>query len=154
MGMGTTGLSVCLLGSLDVRMDGAPVPVPRGKSAVALAMLALSAGHPVTSTAIEEHLWHQRFPERIRGSLHSHVMRLRRVLGSATIRTVASGYVLDIDPNQVDVLRFRRLVSEAARLADDEEARHKLDEALRLWRGEPLAGLMSEAFEHDQIPLL
>jgi DNA-binding SARP family transcriptional activator len=154
MGMSSSGLSVYLLGSLDVRIDGVSVPVPRGKSAVALAMLALSAGQPVTSTAIEDHLWRHRFPERIRGSLHSHVMRLRRVLGPGSIRTVASGYVLDIHPNQVDVLRFRRLVSEAAQLADVDEARHRLDEALRLWRGEPLAGVMSEAFDHDQIPLL
>src|SRR5262245_797572 len=154
IGVNRTDLQVCLLGPLEVRTDGALITVPRGKAAVALAMLALSAGQPVTYSAIEENLWRDTLPERVRGSLYSHVMRLRRALGSQTIRRVASGYMLDIDPDQVDVLRFRRLVAEATELDDTEEARSLLNEALRLWRGEPLAGLTSEAFEDGEIPLL
>jgi DNA-binding SARP family transcriptional activator len=148
------GLWIGLLGPLEIRRDGRPLPSPRGKSAVVAAVLALSAGRPVTLNAIADHVWRHRLPERVPGSLHSHVLRLRGALGREAIRTVASGYVLDIDADQVDVGRFRRLLAEAAGVDDAEERRALLDRALRLWRGEPLSGLRPESFEHDEVPLL
>jgi DNA-binding SARP family transcriptional activator/tetratricopeptide (TPR) repeat protein len=148
------GLWVDVLGPLDVRAEGRPVPVPSGKSAVVLAVLAMSAGRPVSIERLADHLWRDELPERVRGSLHSHVTRLRRLLGAEAIRTVPSGYLLDIDPDRVDVLRFRRLVADAAGLDDTERTRELLDQALRVWRGEPLSGLGSSDFELDEVPLL
>jgi DNA-binding SARP family transcriptional activator/tetratricopeptide (TPR) repeat protein len=147
-------LWVDVLGPLDVRAEGRPVAVPAGKSAVILAVLAMSAGQPVTVERLADHLWRDELPERVRGSLHSHVTRLRRVLGAEAIRTVPSGYLLDIDPDRVDVLRFRRLVADAAGVDDTERTRELLDQALRVWRGEPLSGLSSSAFELEEVPLL
>jgi hypothetical protein len=45
---------------------------------------------------------------------------------------MAAGYLLDVDPDQVDLLRFRRLVDEVGRVDD---ARELLGEGLGLWPG-------------------
>jgi DNA-binding SARP family transcriptional activator len=140
---------VGLLGPLEVRRDGLPVAVPQGRSGVVLAALALSAGRPVSLKVLADRVWGEKFPQSAKASLHSHVMRLRRILGAEVIRTVPVGYLLDVDPDQVDVLRFRRLAAEAACLLDPVESQGMLSAALELWRGEPLEGLRSESLHSD-----
>jgi DNA-binding SARP family transcriptional activator len=148
----TAELRVGLLGPLDVRAgDGTPIAVPAGKSATLLAALALAGGGPVTVDALADRLWREEPPKDVRASLQNHVNRLRRLLGSSRIRTTASGYALEAD---VDVPRFRRLSAEAAASDDPEAARALLDEAIQLWRGEPLAGLPAGAFDRDEVPRL
>jgi predicted ATPase/DNA-binding SARP family transcriptional activator len=142
---------VGLLGPLDVRVDGTRTAVPAGKSATLLAALALAAGRPVTVDALADRLWREDSPKDVRASLQNHVNRLRRLVGSSRIRTIVSGYELEAD---VDVLRFRRLSAAAAASDDPEDARALLDEALQLWRGDPLAGLPSGAFDRDEVPQL
>lgn len=150
---GRAGFSVSLLGPLEVHRDGVPLAIPGARSAVVLAVLAMSAGQPVPVQRLAERVWGEVLPERIHGSLHSHVLRLRRALGQDIIGTVPSGYVLDLEPDQVDVLRFRRLVAQAS-TAEPDRATELLDEALALWRGEPLAGLQSRELETEVVPSL
>lgn len=147
-------VSVALLGPLDVRLDGARISVPGDMSAVVLATLALSAGEAVPIDRLIDTVWAERLPARARGSLHSHVFRLRRLLGPAVIQTTASGYLLNVDPDRVDVLRFRRLVAASAASAEPDRSRRLLDEALDLWRGEPLAGFRSDAFPDSEVTRL
>jgi hypothetical protein len=57
----------------------------------------------------------------------------------------SDGYVLRVDPDRVDLLRFRRLAADARRgQRSDAERVGLLAEALGLWRGVPLAGLRGE----------
>lgn len=52
---------------------------------------------------------------------------------------------LDLDPDRVDVIRFRQLVDQGRRA--DRSAEHRaalLGQALELWRGVPLADLHSQ----------
>jgi DNA-binding SARP family transcriptional activator len=142
-------LSVGVLGPLEVRRDGLVVVVPRGRSGVVLAVLALSAGRPVSFEVLADHAWGEQLPLSARASLHNQVMRLRRILGADVIRTVPGGYLLDVDPDEVDVLRFRRLAAEAGSLPDPVKSQDMLGAALRLWRGEPLEGLRSETLHRD-----
>ena len=146
---GLADLLVGLLGPLEVRRGGLAVVVPKGRAGVVLAALALSAGRPLSLELLADRVWGEQLPQSAKASLHSHVMRLRRILGAEVIRTVPVGYVLDVDPDQVDVLRFRRLAAEAAGVADPVRSRDLLGAALGLWRGEPLEGLRSEALHHD-----
>jgi YVTN family beta-propeller protein len=63
------------------------------------------------------------------------------------------GYLLVIDPEQVDVHRFRRLADQGSRAlaaADAETAAGLLREALSLWRGAPLADLGEASFVRDE----
>jgi DNA-binding SARP family transcriptional activator/tetratricopeptide (TPR) repeat protein len=139
---------VDLLGPFAARLGQAPVAIPGGRSGVLLATLALSAGQPVSVDALADHVWGERLPERVRASLQTLVFRLRRAVGVDAIRTLPSGYLLDIEPDRVDVLRFRRWVAEAGAVEDRGQARRLLDEALRVWRGEPMSGLAASAFDH------
>jgi DNA-binding SARP family transcriptional activator/Flp pilus assembly protein TadD len=142
-------LFVGLLGPLEVRRGGFPVALPRGRSGVILAVLALSAGRAVSLESLADRVWSEQLPQSAKASLQSHVMRLRRILGAELIRTVPAGYLLNVDPDQVDVLQFRRLAAEAAGLRDPVKKREMLSAALDLWRGEPLDGLHSESLHHD-----
>jgi hypothetical protein len=116
---------------------------------VVLAVLAMSAGRPLSLELLADRVWGEQPPQSAKASLHSHVMRLRRVLGAEVIRTVPLGYLLDVDADQVDVLRFRRLAAEAAGLQDPVKSRDMLSVALGLWRGEPLEGLRSATLHRD-----
>ncbi len=64
--------------------------------------------------------------------------------------TRPTGYVLEIDADQLDLTRFERLVREA-RAAEPSEKATLLREALGLWRGPPLADLESETFAQSEI---
>ena len=75
-------------------------------------------------------------------ALQAQIGQLRRTLGATAIVTSEAGYALAVGPDDVDVVRFGRLVAEGRRLAGDGEAALAsavLGEALGLRRGEPLA---------------
>jgi DNA-binding SARP family transcriptional activator len=74
-----------------------------------------------------------------------YVSRLRKVLGAETLMTRPPGYLLEVGPEQVDILRFERLVADARR-ADPDRASDLLHAALGLWRGPALAEFASEPF--------
>jgi DNA-binding SARP family transcriptional activator len=147
-------LRVDVLGPLMVHVGGAQITPPTGKQAVVLAGLAIFAGQPVSTEMLAEKAWGDRLPEHARRSLHTLVSRLRSTVAGSRIVWMPSGYCLDIEPENVDLLRFRRLVADAAMVPEEQQARRLLKEALGLWRGEPLAGLRSEAFVRDDCPRL
>ncbi|MQA09229.1 MAG: hypothetical protein GEU98_11905 [Pseudonocardiaceae bacterium] len=92
-----------------------PIAVPSGRQRALLATLALSAGQPVSFDELARCVWGAELPSHVRGSLRTYVMRLRQRLGENAIATDASGYHFDVDPDRVDVLRFRRRVSRSHR---------------------------------------
>jgi len=102
------------LGPLLVIRDGAEVRLPRSRAGVLLAVLAMSAGRPVGTGRLAGLIWDTDQPAHARGSLHTVVARLRGLVPGEVV-TAGDGYLLDIDPDDVDLLRFRRLVREAAR---------------------------------------
>ena len=80
-----------------------------------------------------------------------HVSRLRKALpgGAELLVTRERGYQLQVDPERVDANRFERLLGEARAehaAGRPEGAAARLEEALALWRGEPLADLAYEPF--------
>jgi DNA-binding SARP family transcriptional activator len=150
------GVEVRLLGPLEVLVDGRPVAVPGGKPRVALVVLALRVGQPVSVETLADRLWGSEPPENIRGSLQSSMVRLRRALdggpAGSCLETVRGGYRLAVDPDRVDLARFRRLAAGAAGERDRAAAREVLAAALALWRGEPLAGVDSPVLRRDELP--
>ncbi|HWG13532.1 MAG TPA: hypothetical protein VG268_09705 [Streptosporangiaceae bacterium] len=131
---GDTGLSIGMLGPLQGARDGEAIAMPRGRPAVLLAALAMSPGHPVSGTRLAELIWDDdERPDRARVRLQTVVARLRRLLPGVVV-TTGDGYLLDVDPAQVDLCRFRDLVRAAGR-APGPTALSKLDEAAGLWRG-------------------
>ncbi|MEV0822223.1 AfsR/SARP family transcriptional regulator [Nonomuraea rubra] len=138
------GLSIALLGPLEVRLDGTPVLLTTSRLRALLAVLAVFAGDAVTVERLALALWGEELPANARRSVQTYVTRLRRAIGRAAIRTTPDGYVLDVDPGRVDVLRFRALVAEAGRARGTAEERELVEEARRLWRGQPFEGIDSD----------
>ncbi|UBU17637.1 AfsR/SARP family transcriptional regulator [Nonomuraea gerenzanensis] len=138
------GLSIALLGPLEVRLGGVPVRLTTGRLRALLAVLAVFAGDVVTVERLAAALWGERLPVHARRSVQTYVTRLRRVIGRAAIRTTPDGYLLDVAPGRVDVLRFQALVAEAGRVRGTAAERGLLEEAGRLWRGTPFGGIESD----------
>ncbi|MDI5976944.1 BTAD domain-containing putative transcriptional regulator [Amycolatopsis magusensis] len=135
-------------------MGGAPVSLTSARQRALLAGLALSAGRPVSIDSLARFVWGESLPARVRGSLHTYVMRLRRLIGEDTVATAPDGYRLVIEPDRVDALRFLRLLDTAVEQPDPAAERRSLGEALALWRGTPLEGVGSPALAEDWAPLL
>jgi DNA-binding SARP family transcriptional activator len=153
------GTEFWLLGPLVVRSGTAVVPVPRGKQRAALAALLLSAGHVVSLDELAVVMWGNQSPPSARVAIQNHVMRLRRSLADAgsRIRTHPPGYLIRVEADEVDVIRFGAL-ADAARAAARghawEVAAAQASAALALWRGEPLADVGSEALALREVPRL
>ncbi|MFD7292177.1 BTAD domain-containing putative transcriptional regulator [Streptomyces sp. NPDC059897] len=125
-----------------------PVQLPGEKLRTIMAALALTPGTPVPAIDLLDELWGDQPPKSADNSLQSHVARLRRVLAERTgnpkarhvIRTTRSGYLLDVDPADVDALRFSNAVEAAGRRlnTDGEGAIELLTDAFSEWRGPAL----------------
>jgi DNA-binding SARP family transcriptional activator len=152
-GADSRGLHIRILGPLEGSRGETAVELPRGRVRVLLAVLAMSAGHAVSIGRLAELIWADRQPVRVRASMQTLAARLRAAVPDVIV-SVGDGYLLDLDQDHVDLLRFRQLVRSAQGASDPESALGLLDAALELWRGEPLAGLGSAAMERDVVPAL
>jgi DNA-binding SARP family transcriptional activator/pimeloyl-ACP methyl ester carboxylesterase len=128
-----------VLGPLEVVGDGGPRAMPGGRQRILLAALLAARGATVPADSLAELLWGEAQPDSPTAALHSQVSRLRRSLagvlgGGCDLVTRAPGYALTVSPEDVDALRFERLIA-AARAANPEDAADMYDEALRLRRG-------------------
>ncbi|SEF13917.1 AfsR/SARP family transcriptional regulator [Jiangella alba] len=147
-------LDIRLLGAVEVRRDGQPVPVPSGRPAVVLAALALRPGGVVSHGTLARLLWPDAQPEHPRAALQTHVTRVRAVLGRTAVESTGDGYRLELPPDVVDVTRLRGLSAAARALGDLPGRLALLDQALLLWRGNPLAGLWPDVLTRQTAPSL
>jgi DNA-binding SARP family transcriptional activator len=156
----TPKLEFCLLGPVVVRGGGAALPVPRGRQRAVLAVLLLNAGRVVSVGEIAETLWGPAPLPSASATVRNYVKRLRRALGDADqarIVTRSPGYVIRVDPGELDVTRFEVLLDgarTAARGGSWEAAADQARAALALWRGEPLADVESDALALREVPRL
>lgn len=130
-----------VLGQVEVWIDGRPVDVGHARQRCVLAVLVVEVNRVVTVEQLLDRVWGDRLPHRARQVASTYVSRLRRLLnGHAPIARRGGGYVLEADPQSVDLHRFRRLL-EQARTSDGARALALLEDAARLWRGEAFEGL-------------
>ncbi len=95
-------------------------------------------------------LWGEQAPKTATTSLQNGISQLRRELGADVVETRAPGYIVDVDPDTVDAVRFESMLT-AARAAPAAERAELLRAALALWRGPPLADLGSEEWAQGEI---
>ena len=137
-----------ILGPVEVWSGDRPIPAGQPRQRVLLAALMVDAGRPVTPETLLDRVWGDSPPEGARHALHTYVARIRTLLAAAAdgqpigLALRSGGYVLEVEPERVDLHRFRRLVAQARdpRRPDGDRI-VLLREALDLWRGEPLSGL-------------
>jgi len=132
-----------VLGAVEARIAGRPVALGHARQRSVLAVLLVEAGRPVTVDQLIDRVWGAEAPQRAAGALYSYLSRLRSAVADAVtgIERRPGGYVLTVDPQTVDLHRFRRLTTLARGAESDRSAAELITEALGLWRGEPFAGL-------------
>jgi DNA-binding SARP family transcriptional activator len=142
-----------LLGPLEVVADDRPLELGGAKQRSLLAILLLNANQVVSSDRLIDELWGMAPPATAAKSVQVMISRLRKVLGEGRLATHPHGYALRVDPAELDLARFERLVEEG-RGSVPENAARKLREALALWRGPPLADLAYEPFAQADVARL
>jgi predicted ATPase/DNA-binding SARP family transcriptional activator len=125
-------VQVRVLGAVEVVDGGTAQVIGSPSQRTVLAVLAARVGQVVPADTIIDALWGDDPPPTATRTLRSYVSRLRRVVGPRLVSR-AGGYILDLEPAQVDAHRFDQLI-ERGGVAD-------LEEALALWGGPPYAGL-------------
>ncbi|MFC7496062.1 MULTISPECIES: BTAD domain-containing putative transcriptional regulator [unclassified Nocardioides] len=138
-------LRICLLGPLELRVDGTAVDVPGAQRRALLALLALADGRPVSTDRLVDALWPDDPPARADQALYNHVSRLRGHLRphEQRLQRAAGGYLLRLEQDELDVAAVRRL-----------SASGDTESALALWRGPALEDLRgSPVFEVDCVAL-
>lgn len=153
-----------ILGPLQVIDDqGREVPLASNKQRALLAILLLHANELVTTDRLIDDLWGQDPPASAAKALQVHISRLRRALengrgtGDRSLMTQPAGYLLRTRPGELDLDRFEDAVSAAASAlaaGDPSRAARQLNDALALWRGEPLADLAYEPFADSAVARL
>jgi DNA-binding SARP family transcriptional activator/Tfp pilus assembly protein PilF len=153
-GMGRTFMEFRVLGPVEVVEDSRPRQLPAGRVRALLVILLLRANKVVTVDEVVGYLWGESPPERPRAAVHTCVQRVRRALGRDLIHTTPRGYLLEIDPDSLDLTVFRRLVENASGTEDLTLRAELFGRALDLWRGLPLVDLNAESLVREVAPQL
>jgi DNA-binding SARP family transcriptional activator/tetratricopeptide (TPR) repeat protein len=149
-GPSSATMDLLLLGPVELQVGDLLVDMGHLRQRAVLAALAVDAGRLVTTETVVGRVWDDQPPTHARRGLHAYLSRIRQVLrqvgtdGVAPIEVLRrnAGYILNIDPDRVDGLRFEQLVHRACDPGCVDPKRVTLLRgALALWRGEPMAGI-------------
>ncbi|MGW0810709.1 BTAD domain-containing putative transcriptional regulator [Nonomuraea sp. NPDC002799] len=139
-----------LLGPLEVVASGRQLPVSSPRQRVVLAMLLLAPDCVVSVDTLVEAVWDDDPPVTRRTQIAICVTALRKMFAAAgypeVIATVSPGYKLNSAGCRIDHEEFARLTGQAQsalREGRTSVAGALLDQALKLWRGDALAGMPS-----------
>jgi predicted ATPase/DNA-binding SARP family transcriptional activator len=146
-------VDVRVLGPFEVHGAGGRAVIGSPKQRRLLAALAVHVGEVVSNDRLIDILWGDAPPPSALNSLQTYVARVRhslRAVGSEASPIVlrAPGYMLDIDPAQIDARRFEQAVLRARHQApaDPQGAAAALERALGWWRGPALAEFADQEF--------
>ncbi|WP_410637461.1 BTAD domain-containing putative transcriptional regulator [Amycolatopsis sp. lyj-346] len=142
-----------LLGPVEVRSGTVHLQLASQRQRALLAALLLAPGVVVPPHRLIEVIWGETAPPSAPANLRTHVGQLRRQLatlqgGAHRIHARAGGYLIKVQPDELDAERFERLAAAGHRAllaGDDECAAETLERALALWRGRPLGNLAATA---------
>ncbi len=160
--MASSRLEFQILGPLVVRANGAAVSVGGPKQRALLALLLLSANRAVSRDRLIGELFAVQSVNSADHALRNQVSRLRKMLSPVAadeprLAARAPGYLLRVEPGELDLENFERLVGdgrESLAAAEPAAAAEALRAAEGLWRGRPLADLEFEPFARVEVERL
>jgi DNA-binding SARP family transcriptional activator/tetratricopeptide (TPR) repeat protein len=141
-----SNVALTLLGPVDVRLNGQAVDIGYPRQRCTLAALLVDANRVVALDTLAARLWGEDVPRSARNVIAGYVSRLRQALsGTGDVQLVrrSGGYAALVEPELVDLHRFRRLVAVAGTV-DDAQRVASYEQALALWQGSALDGLPGE----------
>ncbi|MFV2019031.1 AfsR/SARP family transcriptional regulator [Micromonospora sp. LOL_023] len=141
-----------VLGPLEIVHDGRECTPSAPKVLQVLALLVLRANQIIHTGALIEQLWGESPPRSALTTVQTYIYQLRRFLeqkalarnGEDMVVTRAPGYILRVEPHQIDLRSFQSLAEsgrELLRQARYAEAARDLRAALALWSGSPLVNV-------------
>ena len=143
-------IEVDVLGPLRASTDGVSIAPTAPKLRQILALLALNPSRLVMVPTLVEEIWREQHPKSPVANLQTYILHLRRKFNEIPVSrgaaknilsTVPGGYILNVQPDDVDVGRYERLVAAGHRAIDRGDyatASGTLAEALDVWRGRAL----------------
>lgn len=150
-----------VLGHVSASIDGSEVDLGAPKMRSVLALLLMHRGDVVSVDRLADSLWPDEPPATAANTLQSYVSHLRRRLEPARkssaesiLRYRAGGYVLDVEPDQVDASTFERLVQAASQLTEPASRRQALVDASALWKGPAYADQQGQPWAEAEIARL
>jgi DNA-binding SARP family transcriptional activator len=135
-------LKLRLLGPVEAWAGERRIALGPTKQRLVLALLALEVNRPVEVHRLVDLVWPVAAPRTAAHAIQVCVSALRSAFADVPgldIRTQGSGYALMTDPLNIDVHRFRGLLTQAREAGDDRQRVALLDRALHLWSGPALA---------------
>jgi DNA-binding SARP family transcriptional activator/predicted negative regulator of RcsB-dependent stress response len=144
-----------ILGPVEVWDGARRLDLGGPKPRALLAILLLHANQVVSTDRLVDELWGEAPPPTARSLVQVYVSRLRQTLHrcgdgstpSPVLVTRPSGYLLRVEPGELDLDRFEELTIQARRAAADGDLARAAEgwrAALALWRGPALADASSE----------
>ena len=134
-----------ILGPLEIWTGQDWSGIGAAKWRALLAALLLNPGQVVSTERLSAELWDEQPPGRAANLVSVYVLRLRRLMADPqgeVLATRAPGYLLRLNPDDLDASTFETLVSTgrgALASGDAPQAAAALADALSLWRGGALA---------------
>ena len=148
------------LGPIELCADGVGITPGGPKPKALLAALAVHVNQVVSIDRLVDLIWDEHPPSSASALVHQYVSQVRRGFASAgaktALRTRAPGYLLQLDPTQLDLDVFAQLMRTAAdaeQAGDPTRAADAYREALGLWRG-PAFGGVDTRFARDRAAAL
>ncbi len=146
-----------ILGPLEVRVGDRVLPLGGPKRRALLAVLLLNPCRVVSMDRLIDALWGEAPPSTATVQVQGHVSALRKVLTAETaadhvILTRPPGYLIRVEPEQLDLEVFERRASEGGRALSEGRPGHAAAEfraALELWRGPALGGMPAPYVETE-----
>lgn len=139
------GQVIRVLGPIDLLRPQGVVHIGSRNLRTLLGVLVISVGHAMAVDQLEFSIWGDTPPKSASNTLQSYISRLRNLLGHDAVVSEDHAYELVADADQIDALRFERLLIEASELRDrPEPCRELCTEALRMWRGSPFGELADD----------
>jgi DNA-binding SARP family transcriptional activator/ABC-type branched-subunit amino acid transport system substrate-binding protein len=146
-----------ILGLLEAADDTGPLDLPRGKERAVLAALLLHANEPVSAGTLVDALWTTAPPVHASKTVQIYISRLRKTRLGTRIATTRGGYVLRVQPEELDSWRFEAALVDARAALDAGDAARAdrlLVGADQLWRGPALADFRFDDFAQAEIERL
>ena len=154
-----------ILGPFEVWSQGRELSLGGAKQRAVLAVLLLHRNEVVSTDRLIEELWNDQPPATAAKVVRVYVSQLRKALRGrrgrdevdSVLVTRAPGYVLRVEPGELDADHFEQLVDEGRRALEAGNSRlaaHTLLEGLALWRGPALADFALESFAQNEIARL
>jgi DNA-binding SARP family transcriptional activator len=144
-------MAISILGSFRIAGPEHAIDLTAPRQQIVLAMLLWNANRVVPIERLIDALWRQSPPVTARSQVHICVGAIRKRLGRCglhgLVNTHPPGYRAAVAEDQLDLHVFDRLVETARRLRIAgrlDEAAERFDEALRMWHGQPFAGIDSD----------